>query len=96
MVIGILQIELLVHDAANLKDKRRVLMSLKDRLFREHRVAVAEVDHLDAHRRSVMGIAAVSNSPAHVQSVLDRIVDQVRGNGRVVLNDYHTEVICGR
>lgn len=96
MVIGILQLELVIHDATNLKDKRRIVMSLKDRLHREHRVAVAEVDRLDAHQTAVLGIAAVSNSPAHVQSVLDRIVDEVKSNGRVVLNDYHTEVIRGR
>lgn len=96
MVIGILQLELLIHDATSLKDKRRIVMSLKDRLHREHRVAVAEVDRLEAHQIAVLGIAAVSASPSHVQGVLDRIVDHVRSNGRVVLNDYSTEIIRGR
>jgi uncharacterized protein len=43
MVLAILQFDVLVHDATTLKDKRRVVVSLKDRLHREHRAAVAEV-----------------------------------------------------
>ena len=43
MVVGILQFELLVPGATSLKDKRRVVKSVKDRLHREHLVSVAEV-----------------------------------------------------
>lgn len=96
MVIGVLQVELLIGDAMSLKDKRRVLTSLKDRLHREHNVAVAEVDRQEAHQIAVLGIAAVSNSGAHAQGVLDRILDQIRHNRHVVVNDQQTEIISGR
>jgi uncharacterized protein YlxP (DUF503 family) len=96
MVIGILQVELMIGDAASLKDKRRVVNSLKDRLHREHQVAVAEVDKQDLHQLAVLGIAAVSNSVPHVQGLLDRIVDRMRSNGRFVVNDHHVEILTGR
>lgn len=96
MVIGVLQVELLISEAASLKDKRRVVASLKDRLHREHNVAVAEVDRQEAHQVAVLGIAAVSNSGAHVQGMLDRILDQLRRSRQAVVNDHQTEVISGR
>ena len=96
MVVGLLQVELMIGDAVSLKDKRRVVRSVKDRLHREHLVAVAEVDRLDAHQVAVLGIAAVSNSVSHVQGALDRIVEQLRGNGRFVLNDPAVEILTGR
>jgi len=95
MVIGILQIELRIGDAASLKDKRRVVSSLKDRLHREHLVAVAETDRLDAHQTAVMGIVAVSNEAPHVQGVLSRIVDQLRVNRRFDLTDHAIEILSG-
>lgn len=96
MVIGVLQVELLIGDATSLKDKRRVLMSIKDRLHRDFNVSVAEVDRQEAHQIAVLGVAAVGNEGSHVQGVLDKILDQLRTNRHVVLNDQQTEIISGR
>jgi len=96
MVIGVLQVELLIDDAMSLKDKRRVVSSVKDRLHREHLVAVAEVDRLEAHQVAVLGIATISNSVAHAQGTLDRIVNELRAARRFVLNDHQSEILSGR
>jgi len=78
MVIGVLQFELLIPHSESLKDKRRVVKSLKDRLHREHLVSVAEVDALDEHRTAIIGVAAVANDAAYVSGVLDRVVEKLR------------------
>jgi hypothetical protein len=95
MVIGILQVELFIGDARSLKDKRRVVQSIKDRMHREHLVAVAEVDRLDAHQVAVLGFATVSNSVPVAQGMLERIVNALKSNGRIVVNDHQTEVLTG-
>lgn len=95
MVVGLLQVELVIGDARSLKDKRRVVNSVKDRLHREHLVAVAEVDRLDAHQHAVLGVAAVGNQVAYLQGVLDRIVNQLRLDGRFILNDHQIEILSG-
>jgi len=95
MVIGILQIELFIGDAFSLKDKRRVVRSLKDRLTRENGVAIAEVDAMDRHRTAILGIVAVSNEVPHMQRKLDKIVEKMRGDGRFVLEDHATEILTG-
>ena len=47
MIIGILQFELLIHGTESLKDKRRVVKSLKDQLQSRFNCAVAETAHQD-------------------------------------------------
>lgn len=78
MVVGILQFELLIHGAESLKDKRRVIRSVRDKLHREHLVAVAEVASQDLLNLAVMGLAAVGNDGGHVGRVLDRITAELR------------------
>lgn len=95
MVIGILQVELFIGDATNLKDKRRVLASLKDRLHRSNAVAVAEVGEMDTHQRAVLGIVTVSNAGPHARSVLDKIVADLRDSRRFVLADHRIEIMSG-
>ena len=76
MVIGILQVELTIDAADSLKDKRRVVKSLKDRLHREHQVSVAEVGTQDVHRTATLGMVVVSTEVPHCQGVLDGFTHQ--------------------
>ncbi len=78
MVVGILQFELLIPGATSLKDKRRVVRSVKDRLHREHQVAVAEVGSQQMLNVAVLGLASVSSDGARVGRTLDSIVAKMR------------------
>lgn len=78
MVIGVLQFELLIPQASSLKDKRRVVRSVKDRLHREHLVAVAEVGAQDMLNVAVLGVAAVSAEGRRVAATLDAIDAKLR------------------
>jgi len=91
MVVGVLQLELSVPEAMSLKDKRRVVKSLKDRLAR-HNVSVAEVDQLDEHRLCTLAVAMVSNDRRFTDSCLSKIVDEVRVARGISLMDYELEM----
>jgi len=93
MVVGVLQIELAIPDAFSLKDKRRVIKSLKDRIAHGHNVSVAEVGALDEHRRSILGFAMVSNDSRYVESALSKLVDFVRMVPQVSLLDYQIDLL---
>src|SRR5687768_6367425 len=93
MVVGVLQIELSVTDAMSLKDKRRVVLSLKDRIAHSHNVSIAEVGALDEHRRAILGVAVVSNDARHAEGELSRIVDFVRTVPQASLVDYRIELL---
>jgi uncharacterized protein YlxP (DUF503 family) len=93
MTIGVLQLELSIGDAMSLKDKRRVVKSLKDRIAHRHNVSIAEVGALDEHRRSILGVAMVSNDSRYVQGALDKLVDFVKGVPSVDLVDYQIDLL---
>ena len=93
MVIGVLQVELSVTDAMSLKDKRRVILSLKDRIAHAHNVSIAEVGALDEHRRAILGMAMVSNDKRYVEGGLGKLVDLVRSVPQVSLLDYQVEFL---
>lgn len=81
MVVGILQFELHIHGAESLKDKRRVISSVRDRLHREFQVSVAEVASQEMLNIAVMGLAAVGNEGGHLGRVLDTITAKLRALG---------------
>jgi uncharacterized protein YlxP (DUF503 family) len=93
MTIGVLQLELSITDAMSLKDKRRVILSLKDRIAHAHNVSIAEVGALDEHRRSIIGIAMVGNDGRYIEGGLSKLVDFVRAVPRVSLLDYKIELL---
>lgn len=88
MTVGVLRIELAIQEARSLKDKRRVVKSLKDRLANRFHVSVAEVDDLDLWQKAVIGVAMVANDGQFVQSCLDKIVGWVRVQRGVTLVDF--------
>ena len=57
MTVCVLHLELSIPDAFSLKDKRRVVKSLKDRIAHGQNVSVAEVGALDEHRRAILAVA---------------------------------------
>ena len=93
MTVGILQIEIAIAEADSLKDKRRVVLSLKDRIRNGHNVSIAEVGALDEHRRSIIGMAMVSNDKRYVEGGLSKIVDLVCMTPSVSLTDYQIEFL---
>ena len=93
MTVGVLQLEISIPDAMSLKDKRRVVKSLKDRIAHAHNVSIAEVGALDEHRRSIVGVAMVANDPAYVQGALSKLVDFVRSVPTVDLIDYQIDLL---
>jgi len=95
MVVGLLQFELLIHDAASLKDKRRVVQSVKDRLHREHLCAVAEVGRLDSRSVARLGLAVVGREGRRVGEVLDLIAGKLRELRDAELGDTSREILHG-
>ena len=78
MVVGIARWELLLPGCQSLKDKRRVVKSLKDRLHQRFGVSAAEVDHQDLWQRAAIAAAVVSPDSRHAEEVLtacDRLVE---------------------
>ena len=77
MVIGSLSLELDILEAFSLKDKRRVLRSLKDRVKNKFNVSIAEIGEKDIWNRALLAIVNVSDNSAHTDSQLSEVINFV-------------------
>jgi uncharacterized protein len=93
MFIGTLRLDISIDDAMTLKDKRRAIKSLKDRLSHRFNVSVAEVAALDLIRTAVIGVAMVSNDHSHLNGALDQVVNFVKNDPKVVLDEFEMEIV---
>ena len=71
--IGVLTLELRIDHAQSLKDKRRIVKSLKDRLRRKFNVSVSEIDDQGLHNSSVIAAVTVSPSRPFAQKILQSV-----------------------
>lgn len=92
MVVGVCTIDLHLPGTGSLKDKRQILLSMKERIKKAYNVSIAEVDGNDLWQRAVLGVACVANEGRYVNQVLDGVLNAVRANPSVELVDYHTEL----
>ena len=93
MVVGVLQLRIMIRDAQSLKDKRRIVRSLRDRIRNRFNVSVSEVDALDRCQQAVLGVALATNERVFADQVLAKIVDLVRASAGADLVDYETEIL---
>ena len=93
MFVGVLQAELSIPGAFSLKEKRRVLKGLLERLRHEYGVAAAEVADQDVWNRARIGVACVSNDARHATSNLQAVVNRLERERDAVLLDSQIEVI---
>ena len=95
MFIGILQFELRIAGAESLKDKRRVVRSLKDRLHRAHQVSVAEIGALDTWTVAALGLTVAAGTPARAGQVLDAVLAKLHTLRDAELTHFHREIVKG-
>jgi uncharacterized protein YlxP (DUF503 family) len=75
----------------SLKGKRAILNRIKDRLRRNGRAAVAEVDHNDLWQRSALGVAVVSGEAGHADQLMDAVRRDIEKETAIVLLDWQVE-----
>jgi len=93
MNVGVLSVDLAVLDARSLKDKRRVIKSIKDRIKHRFNVSCSEVGALDEWKRCRLGVAMVAVETRDVHAQFDRIVDLIRATPGATLVDYEREMV---
>ncbi len=85
MWVGAIEFDLLLGDVHSLKEKRSLVRPLIADLRRTFSVSVAEVDHLDLHRRAAIGVGVVGPDRAHLVDVLDTVERAIAGRPEVEL-----------
>jgi len=92
MMIGSVVFDLDIDNAFSLKEKRRVLNSLKTRLKNKFNVAVAEVGDKDIWNRSTLAVVTLSDERSFLDSQIQSIISFVEAFHDVVIMHITQEI----
>jgi uncharacterized protein YlxP (DUF503 family) len=96
MIIGISVFELHLPASRSLKDKRRVVKSLIERLHQRFRVSIAETDFHDLHQRAEIAIAVVvAGGESEMDKMMEQMRDIVESDPEVYLTRWDPQILEG-
>lgn len=80
MIIEAATIKIYAPWVNSLKEKRMVVKSLIEKTKNRFNVSVAEVDAQDIHQTIVLGLACVTGTVSHADSMIDSILTFIEDN----------------
>lgn len=96
MIVGVCRMTVSIAESHSLKDKRRVVKSLVERVRHRFNVSIAEVDEHDVWNEAVLGVVCVSTASSHASAILQRVVSFVEnGHPDAELIDVVVETLPG-
>jgi uncharacterized protein YlxP (DUF503 family) len=91
--IGLVQMEFLIPGARSLKDKRRVMKSVKERLRSRFNCSVAEVELQEKWGRARIAACVVSGDATHAQDQINAIVRFAEGHHEAEMTHADIEIL---
>ncbi|MCA9734104.1 MAG: DUF503 domain-containing protein [Deferribacteres bacterium] len=83
MLVAICQVELSLFESNSLKDKRSIVLSLKERIRQRFNVSIAEIAELNNLKVAQFGLAIVSNEKRYLEKIYANILNLIEDDGRV-------------
>ena len=93
VVVAAARVRLVIRGARSLKEKRKVVRSIKDRLPQLFPIAVAEVADMDVYQSAILGLCAVGNDGRHLTSILQKAIDRLRAHPEAQLVDSDLQLL---
>ena len=93
MTVGLLTIELSIPDARSLKDKRRPVRGLKDKIASRWNASVAEVGDLEMWTEATLAVAMVGNDHAYIAGRLQAIIEFSHGAVDALVTETRVEFV---
>ncbi len=90
--IGVLQFSLEIPWAESLKDKRRIIRSLKDRT-RKFNCSIAEIDDQDVATLATLAAVMAANDVSYINGAMDKYLDILRAIPDAQLVDQQLEIL---
>jgi uncharacterized protein YlxP (DUF503 family) len=87
MIVSMIKIIFEIPDAGSIKEKRRVVKSIIDKMYRRFRMTAAEVDMQDSLSFCQIGGAIVSNSKIFGETVLQKAFKMIEKETPVRIQD---------
>jgi uncharacterized protein YlxP (DUF503 family) len=87
MKVLVTKIVLIIPFSNSLKDKRRVVKALKDRIWSKFRASIAEIEEHNTIQKAVLGITCVSKDKHILDNMIDKIIDLIDTTYPGILHD---------
>ena len=78
MTVGLLIIAIHIYNALSLKDKRKYVKSIKDKITNHFKISVSEVEFHNSWQRSKIGAVVIGTDKESVNSYLSSIINFVQ------------------
>lgn len=82
-----------LHGNRSLKEKRRIVNSIKDRLKNKFNVSLAEVGDQDIWQNLHIGMVAVSSDVQYLNSVLDQAINFIDNMHLAQMTDCRIKIL---
>jgi len=93
-MICVLECRFILPGCVSLKEKRSQVKPLINRLQREFRLSVSEIDLQDVHDQAVIGCALISTNRAFMEKYMQQVVAFIERYWKnLQLVSYKTEII---
>jgi uncharacterized protein YlxP (DUF503 family) len=80
MILGLLTLDIHLPYSHSLKEKRRRLLSFRDRLKKKYNVAFAELDFQDKWQRTCIGIVTLNSQKKVIEKMFQKIIQDIQEN----------------
>jgi len=87
MIVSMIQIIFEIPDTVNIKEKRKIVKSVLDKMRRRFHLSAAEVDLQDSLSFAQIGGAIVSNSKTFGETVMHKAFDLIEKETPVRIQD---------
>lgn len=93
MFIGTLKFEIIIPGSTSLKDKRRVVQSLQNKIKSKFNVSIAEIDYQDKWQRTSIGLCFVNSERREIENICEKIKKIIFDNADVLVINELCEII---
>lgn len=94
MIVGICKLDIHILSApCNLKEKRRIVKKIKDKIKSLFEVSIAEIGNHELWHRTTLGIACVSNEKKIDEEIIYKIKHYIEKQAEVEIIESFTEFI---
>lgn len=91
-VVGRCELDLFIENSHSLKEKRRIIKSIKERLKNQYNIAVCEFGDMSLWQRSQLGLVSCGNERSIVDTTLKRAIDFLNHVHVISLLNYTIEM----
>lgn len=85
MIIGLLSIILFLPSSRSLKDKRRLIKGMIEKIKNRYNVSISELDHHDLWQKSKICIAYIAKNQPGIEKTFQKIEGFIESNPEIII-----------